>query len=1195
MPRVFLSYARVDGEGFAADLRARFEREARDIEIVQDRLLLEGGVGWWKQITDAIDAVEFLVLVMTPAAIASGNVQKEWRYARQQGVCVYPVKGTPDLAFAKMPRWMSKAHFFDVEKEWPTFIAHLRKGCSVSRVPFMAPDLPRHFVQRPVEFDALKNLLLSPDRSQPVAITTALAGAGGFGKTTLAAALCHDEDVVQNFDDGILWVRLGQTPDVLGALVTVYAALTGERPGFATVEDAAFHLGEKLDERTFLLVIDDVWDSGHLRPFVRGGKSSARLFTTRNGDIASECSPVLVDEMREGEALEMLTRGVTNLDRGVARRLANKLGEWPIALELAAAMMRARVRQGDSARHAAERLLTIIERRGVEAIEDPTAERRHRTITNVLEVSLELLDADDRRKLTELSIFPEGVAIPLAALTAVWGLDDLDAEVVAQRFARLSLVKLDLERGVLRLHDVMRTWLASKLGPCSDVHKRLVDSWGDWRALPEWPGNYAWRWLTWHLVQAGRKQEVERILWDPKWMQAKLKATDVNSLIADLEHVKNLGGSELLQGALRLSNQVLENDPGQFAPQLVGRLLPHRDFAGIGQFLIETCAAAPALWLRPLRGALHPPGTGLVHTLEGHSFWVTGVAITPDGKRAVSVSYDYTVKVWDLETGGAVRTLEGHSDWVNAVSMTTDGKRAISASDDYTLKIWDLETGEPTRTLEGHSNRVNSVTVALDGKQVVSASYDEKVKVWSVETGEAIRTLQGHSAGVNSVAMTPDGTIILSASSDETLKVWNADTGRVIRTLEGHSGSINSVAVASAGKRAVSGSSDKALIVWDLETGRALRKLQGHSDAVNSVAFTREGNQVISASSDRTLKVWDVETGSAVRTLAGHSDVVTAVAVSSEGKRAVSASYDKTLKVWDLETDRAPRTLDDHSSWVNCVAVTLDKKRAVSASYDRTLKVWDVDTGGTLGTLQGHSDRVNSVAVTPDGKRAVSASSDSTLIVWDLESCRPLGTFEGHADRVNAVGITPDGKRALSASSDRTLKLWDIEARQIERTLEHHSVSFHRVAVMPEEAYAVSASSDKVLRIWDLRTGTVRILGGHTNWITGLSVAGNGRRAVSASYDKTLIIWDLHAGRAVRTLEAHSSWLSDVAVSADGERAISASYDKTLTLWDLQTGKPLSTFHCDTPAVCCTFAGERLIVAGDAGGKVHFLQIEEVR
>ena len=139
----------------------------------------------------------------------------------------------------------------------------------------------------PDEFGRLKNLLLSPDRRETVAITTALSGAGGFGKTTLAAALCHDEDIIQNFDDGILWVTLGQNPNVMGGLVTAYAALTGERPGFASEEDAAFQLGQKLEDRTCLLVIDDVWDEAHLRPFLRGGKGCARLFTTRNAEIAS--------------------------------------------------------------------------------------------------------------------------------------------------------------------------------------------------------------------------------------------------------------------------------------------------------------------------------------------------------------------------------------------------------------------------------------------------------------------------------------------------------------------------------------------------------------------------------------------------------------------------------------------------------------------------------------------------------------------------------------------------------------------------------------------------------------------------------------------------------------------------------------------------------------------------------------------
>jgi WD40 repeat protein len=62
-----------------------------------------------------------------------------------------------------------------------------------------------------------------------------------------------------------------------------------------------------------------------------------------------------------------------------------------------------------------------------------------------------------------------------------------------------------------------------------------------------------------------------------------------------------------------------------------------------------------------------------------------------------------TLKVWDLDTGRELRTLQGHSGGVNGVAISPDGRHAVSASYDNTLKVWDLETGRELRTLEGHS------------------------------------------------------------------------------------------------------------------------------------------------------------------------------------------------------------------------------------------------------------------------------------------------------------------------------------------------------------------------------------------------------------------------------------------------------------------------------------------------------------
>jgi len=171
---VFISYARSDGDQFANVLRGRLEKEG--IPLWQDRVGMEGGRDWWLQITEALDQVEFMALVITPKALKSDTVRKEWRYARQQGVCVYPIKAAPDLEVESLPRWMRSGHLYDLEHQWQKFVNDLNTRCQIKRAPFMVEDLPEGFIPRPGEFDQLLDLLIDEQREEPVAITAALRG-----------------------------------------------------------------------------------------------------------------------------------------------------------------------------------------------------------------------------------------------------------------------------------------------------------------------------------------------------------------------------------------------------------------------------------------------------------------------------------------------------------------------------------------------------------------------------------------------------------------------------------------------------------------------------------------------------------------------------------------------------------------------------------------------------------------------------------------------------------------------------------------------------------------------------------------------------------------------------------------------------------------------------------------------------------
>ena len=96
--------------------------------------------------------------------------------------------------------------------QWTRLIRTLEGPCRQLRAPMMVEQPPADFVGRPEHLNELRNLLAGEEPTGSVAIAAALKGAGGYGKTTLARALCHDEVVRETFHDGILWVTLGETP-----------------------------------------------------------------------------------------------------------------------------------------------------------------------------------------------------------------------------------------------------------------------------------------------------------------------------------------------------------------------------------------------------------------------------------------------------------------------------------------------------------------------------------------------------------------------------------------------------------------------------------------------------------------------------------------------------------------------------------------------------------------------------------------------------------------------------------------------------------------------------------------------------------------------------------------------------------------------------------------------------------------------
>jgi WD40 repeat protein len=316
---------------------------------------------------------------------------------------------------------------------------------------------------------------------------------------------------------------------------------------------------------------------------------------------------------------------------------------------------------------------------------------------------------------------------------------------------------------------------------------------------------------------------------------------------------------------------------------------------GMAESIINYEANNTMLLNHPLQRPEYNPHPAILRTLEGHTSYVKAVSITPDGKRAVSVSWDKTLRVWDLASGQCLKTLEGHTSSFKSVNITQDGKRAVLGSYDSTIRLWDLASGQCLKTLKGHTLLVNSVSITPDGKLAVSGSDDTTLRVWDLDSGLCVKTLEGHTNGVYVVCITSDGKLAVSGSLDKTLRVWDLENGQCLKTLDGHTGSVLSISITPDGKRTVSGSSDNTLRLWDLASGQCLKTLEGHPNykdfiftkrGVESVSVTCDGKRAVSASRDETLRVWDLEGGQCVAQYQAKNVVVSISKIRANGQFA---------------------------------------------------------------------------------------------------------------------------------------------------------------------------------------------------------------------------------------------------------------------------------------------------------------------
>lgn len=411
-----------------------------------------------------------------------------------------------------------------------------------------------------------------------------------------------------------------------------------------------------------------------------------------------------------------------------------------------------------------------------------------------------------------------------------------------------------------------------------------------------------------------------------------------------------------------------------------------------------------------------------IRRLEGHTSRIRNIAFTPDGTRVLTAARE--AFVWDLATGQIIHRLELPTA-IRAMALTPDGKMAVSGATDGSLTVWNIETGEILNQF-AQNLEIDALEFFPDGQTFVLGAETGEVELWEIGAGEVFQRLSGHSDAVLNVAISADGKQIVSASKDQTLRLWNVTPPTKLQTWVAHDNRITSVHIVDTWL--YSTSLDGTVKVWDFATGQSIAIPVEGGAPITTLALNADETLLLAATGGEVSKIYlyHAESGLLLREYAGHAREIRSVAFSPDGQTFLSGAEDGELILWNIQTGAIIRQFNGEVGSLRSLAFTPDGQIVVVAGLDGLIE-WDMQTGAVMQTIPTQGLAFYSVAISPDGQTIASATSDDSVILWDVQTGAERVRLSGHTDSVFSVVFSPDGRIVASSSSDNFIILWDAE------------------------------------------------------------------------------------------------------------------------------------------------------------------------
>jgi WD40 repeat protein len=380
-----------------------------------------------------------------------------------------------------------------------------------------------------------------------------------------------------------------------------------------------------------------------------------------------------------------------------------------------------------------------------------------------------------------------------------------------------------------------------------------------------------------------------------------------------------------------------------------------------------------------------------IQSWEGGN-WIGILAVSPDGRTYLR-NPSHLIYIHDFETQAIIQQLQGHAGEILDLAISADGRLALSAASDGTLRIWNLQGEEDLKKYD-IGLPADSMAIAPDGdRMAIGSGYDEQAGIWDLTHSKFVQNLDGVLGEMPPGALTssPDGRWFAAASGDweldtdrSRLLIWEAATGDIHCQLEDNIRMVRNVAFSPDSRYALSGSMDESneLIVWDVSDCSLVRQIANVPDTTG-IEFSADGRTAVTSSAfSENATLWDLDTGQALHVFTAPGENFLDVTFGPSEETVLAAAASGFIFQWDRESGTEVHRFTGHDGVVWSLDISQDEQFLASGDDTGTVILWDLATGEELRRHSAHQGVAFQVAFSPEGGTIYSVSGDETMVAW---------------------------------------------------------------------------------------------------------------------------------------------------------------------------------------------------------------------